>query len=292
MSFYVGFLYISTVLIWGSTWLAITYQLGSVDPIVSVIYRMLLSSALLFIVCYFRGISLRVSSRNHTFLMVQGVSLFGLNYWIIYLAESYLASGIIAAIFSLIVLFNIINSRIFLKRPTNAYIVLGGFVGLSGICLLFYPELTSAGSEDGAIIGFALGLTAVFIASLGNMAATRNGLTGLSVWSINAWGTLYGAIALVVIALFTGAEFTYEYSLSYTVSLVYLSIFGTILAFGAYLKLMILIGPEKAGYGALLIPFVAIILSTLFESYQWTPMALAGFVLAGLGNYLVMSRKN
>jgi|TARA_B110000908_G_scaffold101195_1_gene119297 drug/metabolite transporter (DMT)-like permease len=224
--------------------------------------------------------------------MAQGVSLFGLNYWIIYMAETYLASGIIAAIFSLIVLFNIINSRIFLKRPTNAYIVLGGFVGLSGICLLFYPELTSVGSEDGAMTGFALGLTAVFIASLGNMAATRNGLTGLSVWSINAWGTLYGGIALVAIALFTGTEFTYEYSLSYTVSLVYLSIFGTILAFGAYLKLMILIGPEKAGYGALLIPFVAIILSTLFESYQWTPMALAGFVLAGLGNYLVMSRKN
>ena len=292
MSFYVGFLYISTVLIWGSTWLAITYQLGSVDPIISVIYRMLLSSVLLFIVCHYRGISLRVSSRNHTFLMAQGVSLFGLNYWIIYMAETYLASGIIAAIFSLIVLFNIINSRIFLKRPTSVYIVLGGFVGLSGICLLFYPELTSVGSEDGAMTGFALGLTAVFIASLGNMAATRNGLTGLSVWSINAWGTLYGGIALVAIALFTGTEFTYEYSLSYTVSLVYLSIFGTILAFGAYLKLMILIGPEKAGYGALLIPFVAIILSTLFESYQWTPMALAGFVLAGLGNYLVMSRKN
>ena len=292
MSFYVGFLYISTVLIWGSTWLAITYQLGSVDPIISVIYRMLLSSVLLFIVCHYRGISLRVSSRNHTFLMAQGVSLFGLNYWIIYMAETYLASGIIAAIFSLIVLFNIINSRIFLKRPTSVYIVLGGFVGLSGICLLFYPELTSVGTGNGAMTGFALGLTAVFIASLGNMAATRNGLTGLSVWSINAWGTLYGAIALVVIALFTGTEFTYEYSLSYTVSLVYLSIFGTILAFGAYLKLMILIGPEKAGYGALLIPFVAIILSTLFESYQWTPMALAGFVLAGLGNYLVMSRKN
>jgi drug/metabolite transporter (DMT)-like permease len=292
MSFYVGFLYISTVLIWGSTWLAITYQLGSVDPIVSVIYRMLLSSVLLFIVCHYRGISLRVSSRNHTFLMAQGVSLFGLNYWIIYMAETYLASGIIAAIFSLIVLFNIINSRIFLKRPTSVYIVLGGFVGLSGICLLFYPELTSVGTGNGAMTGFALGLTAVFIASLGNMAATRNGLTGLSVWSINAWGTLYGAIALVVIALFTGTEFTYEYSLSYTASLVYLSIFGTILAFGAYLKLMVLIGPEKAGYGALLIPFVAIILSTLFESYQWTPMALAGFVLAGLGNYLVMSRKN
>ncbi|MBT6028466.1 MAG: EamA family transporter, partial [Porticoccaceae bacterium] len=102
MSLYIVFLYISTVLIWGSTWLAITYQLGSVDPIISVIYRMLLSSVLLSILCHIRSISLRVSFQNHTFLMAQGVSLFGLNYWIIYMAESYLASGIIAVIFSLI----------------------------------------------------------------------------------------------------------------------------------------------------------------------------------------------
>jgi len=292
MNPYVAFLYISTVLIWGSTWLAITYQLGHVDPIVSVIYRMLLSSVLLFIFCRIRSIPLRVNSRNHYFLLAQGVSLFGLNYWIIYMAESYLASGIIAVIFSLIVLFNIINSRIFLKRPITPNIALGGLVGLSGICLLFYPELATVGTGNTAMTGFGLALTAVFIASLGNMAATRNGLTGLSVWSINAWGTLYGAIALTIIALFTGTEFTYEYSLSYTASLVYLSIFGTILAFGAYLKLMVLIGPEKAGYGALLIPFVAIILSTIFESYQWTSMAITGFILAGLGNYLVMSRKS
>lgn len=208
------------------------------------------------------------------------------------MAESYLASGIIAVIFSLIVFFNIINSRIFLKRPITPNIAMGGLVGLSGICLLFYPELATVGKGNAAMTGFGLALTAVFIASLGNMAATRNGLTGLSVWSINAWGTLYGAIALTIIALFTETEFTYDYSLSYTASLVYLSIFGTILAFGAYLKLMVLIGPEKAGYGALLIPFVAIILSTIFESYQWTSMAITGFILAGLGNYLVMSRKS
>ena len=292
MNPYIVFLYISTVLIWGSTWLAITYQLGTVDPIVSVIYRMLLSSALLFILCQIRSIPLRVSARNHYFLIAQGVSLFGLNYWIIYMAESYLASGIIAVIFSLIVFLNIINSRIFLKRPINRDIIIGGLVGLTGICLLFYPELETVGAGNSAMMGLGLGLTAVFIASLGNMAATRNGLTGLSVWSINAWGTLYGAIALIIIALFTGTEFTYEYSLSYTASLIYLAIFGTILAFGAYLKLMVLIGPEKAGYGALLIPFVAIILSTFFEDYQWTPTAIAGFILAGLGNYLVMSKKN
>ncbi|MDC0004609.1 DMT family transporter, partial [Porticoccaceae bacterium] len=162
----------------------------------------------------------------------------------------------------------------------------------SGICMLFYPELTKFESESnsGAIKGALFALAAVFTASLGNIVATRNGNTGISVWAINAWGTLYGTAALLIIALVTGATFSYDNSFEYTASLVYLSTFGTILAFGAYLKLLILIGPEKAGYSGLLIPFVAIILSTIFEDYQWTLLAVMGFVLAASGNYLAMRK--
>ena len=280
------FLYASTVLIWGSTWIAITFQLGEVDPLISVIYRMALASALLFGWCKWRGIPLALKPGN------QGVSLFGINYWMIYWSETFLPSGIIAVLFSLIVFFNIINARIFLKRRIDIKTVVGGIIGLSGICMLFYPELTKFESESnsGAIKGALFALAAVFTASLGNIVATRNGNTGISVWAINAWGTLYGTAALLIIALVTGATFSYDNSFEYTASLVYLSTFGTILAFGAYLKLLILIGPEKAGYSGLLIPFVAIILSTIFEDYQWTLLAVMGFVLAASGNYLAMRK--
>ena len=286
------FLYASTVLIWGSTWIAITFQLGEVDPLISVIYRMALASALLFGWCKWRGIPLALKPGNHRFMVAQGVSLFGINYWMIYWSETFLPSGIIAVLFSLIVFFNIINARIFLKRRIDIKTVVGGIIGLSVICMLFYPELTKFESESnsGAIKGALFALAAVFTASLGNIVATRNGNTGISVWAINAWGTLYGTAALLIIALVTGATFSYDNSFEYTASLVYLSTFGTILAFGAYLKLLILIGPEKAGYSGLLIPFVAIILSTIFEDYQWTLLAVMGFVLAASGNYLAMRK--
>ncbi|HAZ94811.1 MAG TPA: EamA family transporter, partial [Porticoccaceae bacterium] len=278
--------------IWGSTWIAITFQLGEVDPLISVIYRMALASALLFGWCKWRGIPLALKPGNHRFMVAQGVSLFGINYWMIYWSETFLPSGIIAVLFSLIVFFNIINARIFLKRRIDIKTVVGGIIGLTGICMLFYPELTKFESESnsGAIKGALFALAAVFTASLGNIVATRNGNTGISVWAINAWGTLYGTAALLIIALVTGATFSYDSSFEYTASLVYLSTFGTILAFGAYLKLLILIGPEKAGYSGLLIPFVAIILSTIFEDYQWTLLAVMGFVLAASGNYLAMRK--
>jgi len=284
------FLYASTVLIWGSTWIAITFQLGEVDPLVSVIYRMALASVILFIWCKLRGIPLALQLGNHRFVAAQGVCLFGINYWMIYWSETYLPSGIIAVLFSLIVFFNIINARIFLQRPTDIKTVIGGIIGLSGICMLFYPELTKLESSTGAIKGALFALVAVFTASLGNILAIRNGNAGISVWAINAWGTFYGTVVLMIIALLTGATFAYDNSFEYTASLVYLSTFGTILAFGAYIKLLILIGPEKAGYSGLLIPFVAIILSTIFEDYQWTGLAVIGFLLAAFGNYQAMRK--
>jgi drug/metabolite transporter (DMT)-like permease len=283
-------LYATTVLIWGSTWIAITFQLGEVDPLISVIYRMAMASVLLFVWCRLRRIKLRLKSNDHIFMMAQGACLFGLNYWMIYWSETYLPSGIIAVLFSLIVFFNIINARIFLRRPTDYKTLVGGVIGLSGICLLFYPELTKFESSGTAIKGALFAVFATFVASLGNMLATRNGQAGISVWAINAWGTLYGALLLTMIALLTGTRFSYDTSVEYTLSLIYLATFGTILAFGAYLKLLILIGPEKASYSGLLIPFVAIILSTIFEDYQWSLMAICGFLLAAFGNSIAMRR--
>ena len=286
-----SFLYLSTILIWGSTWLAITYQLGEVDPLVSIIYRMTLGSALLFIWCLARKIPLKINPVTHGFLLAQGGFLFGLNFWAIYLAEIYLTSGIVAVIFSLLVFFNIINGRIFLKQPISWATLTGGIIGMLGVGMLFQPEIIKYSSSENALIGFSMAVLSVIIASFGNIAATRNGRTGLSVWSINAWSMLYGSLILLVIALLSGVEFTYEATFEYTASLVYLSVFGTVLVFGAYLKLLVSIGPDRASFTALVIPFVAIMLSTIFEDYQWTPLAIAGFVVVVFGNFLVITRR-
>ena len=250
-----------------------------------------MGSILLFIWCLARKIPLRVNLLNHAFFMAQGGLLFGLNFWTIYVAEVYLTSGIVAVIFSLLVFFNIINGRLFLNRPVSAKTLLGGFMGLIGVAMLFYPELIKYSSSENALIGFSVAVLSVLIASLGNITATRNGQTGLSVWSINAWSMFYGALILSFIALIGGVEFTYENTVEYTASLIYLSVFGTVLVFGAYLKLLVSIGPDRAAFTSLVIPFVAIALSTIFEGYQWTAIAIVGFLVVIIGNFIVVVKR-
>lgn len=283
-------LYFTTVLIWGSTWLAIKFQLGAVDPLVSVVYRFGLASVLLFAWCFLARARLRLTPREHVFIALQGVCLFGLNYWVIYWAEVYLTSGVVAVIFATMVFMNFFNAALFLKRPLVPVVLVGGLIGLAGVALLFWPEFGSLGLDGGALRGLLLALGATYLASLGNIVATRNAGFGLKVITVNAWGMFYGTALLALVALVTGVEFRFPTGMPYVASLLYLSVFGSIVAFGAYLRLMALIGPERAGYTAMLTPVVALLLSTAFEGYRWTLPAAAGLVLIVLGNALVLRR--
>jgi len=283
-------LYFTTVLIWGSTWLAIKFQLGEVDPLVSVIDRFGLASILLFAWCVLARARLRLTRREHAFVALQGACLFGLNYWLIYWAEVYLTSGVVAVIFATMVFMNFFNAALFLKRPLVAAVLVGGVIGLGGVALLFWPEFGSLSLDDTAWRGLLLALASTYVASLGNIVATRNARFGLKVITVNAWGMFYGTALLALAALVTGAEFRVPAGLAYTSSLLYLSVFGSIVAFGAYLRLMALIGPERAGYSAMMTPVVALLLSTLFEGYRWSPAAVAGLALIVAGNVLVLRR--
>jgi drug/metabolite transporter (DMT)-like permease len=283
-------LYCTTVLVWGSTWLAIKFQLGAVDPLVSVIYRFGLASLLLFAWCVLARARLRLAPREHAFIALQGCCLFGLNYWLVYWAEVYLASGIVAVVFATMVFMNFFNAALFLKRPLVPAVLAGGLVGMVGVALLFWPELGSLGPGDAAWRGLLLALAATYVASLGSIVATRNAGFGLKVITVNAWGMFYGTALLALAALVTGVEFRFPAGVPYAASLLYLSVFGSIVAFGAYLRLIALIGPERAGYNAMMTPVVALLLSTLFEGYRWTLPAAAGLVLIVLGNAIVLRR--
>ena len=282
------FLYALTVLIWGSTWLGIKFQLGEVDPLVSVIYRFALASVLLFAWCFLRRARLRLSASEHRWIALQGLFLFGLNYWLIYWSEIYLTSGLVAAIFAMLVFLNMFNARLFLGRPLALRMALGAAIGLAGIGALFWPEFTHLSLADKAVRGLLFGVASTFFASLGNIVATRNASYSLPVISVNAWGMLYGTAALLIAALATGAEFSWSGKTSYLVSLVYLSVFGSIVAFGADLRLLAMIGPARAGYSSMMIPVVALAISTFAEGYRWSVPAVAGLVLIVAGNVLVM----
>ncbi|WP_428609505.1 DMT family transporter [Sedimenticola sp.] len=284
-------LYFAAVFIWGSTWYAIKFQLGNVPPELSVAYRFALAALILFVWCLLRGLPLRFDRREHLWMALQGLMLFCLNYLIFYWATAELTSGLIAVIFSTIVLMNIVNSALFFRKPVDASMVMGALIGLVGITLVFWPEVASLQQSGGALKGLVLSLIGTFVASLGNMISARNQARRLPVIQSNAFGMAYGALILCLYALVQGGEFVYDGTLAYNLSLLYLALFGSVLAFGSYLTLLGRIGPEKAAYATVLFPLVALGISTLFEHYHWSLMAAGGVTLVVLGNVLIIMPK-
>ncbi|NET33663.1 MAG: DMT family transporter [Cyanothece sp. SIO1E1] len=284
------FLFITPTLIWGSTWYVIKFQVGDVDPMFSVAYRFLLAGVIMLMAARFMKLKLSFTRKEHAFILLQGLFIFGFNYWFVYISELYLTSGLVGLIFSLLVFFNIINARIFLKNELELKVVLGGLLGLLGTALIFWDDLKVFSFEDGKLIGLALAIGGTFIASLGNITSARNTKAGIPVISSNAFGMTYGGGAMMLIALISGKELSFIATPEYIGSLFYLAIFGSIVAFGAYLTLVGNIGAGKAAYVSLIAPVIALIISTFLEDYQWTALSLGGATLILGGNLIALWR--
>ena len=283
-------LYATTVLIWGSTWLAIKFQLGIVDPRVAVAYRFALASIILLLYCRLAGLKMRFTVKEHLFMALQGLLLFCINYWLVYLAETRLTSGLVATVFSTAVFLNIVNGALFLRSPTRGGVILGAGLGLAGVALVFWPELSSLGLSSDSLFGLLAAALATYSASLGNIASARNQKYKLPVIQTNAFGMGYGAAIMAGLAFVSGTRFSFDPTFSYVGSLLYLAVFGSVIAFGCYLTLVGRIGADKAAYAFLLFPIVALGFSTVFEGYQWTRYAVLGVVLITLGNVVVLRR--
>lgn len=282
--------YLVTVLIWGSTWIGIKLQLGSVEPMASVTYRFALAALILLVWCLVRGLTMRFTPVEHGFMFLQGILLFGFNYLLFYIAELYVASGLAAVIFSTIVLMNIINGAIFLKTPISGRVVFGGVLGLVGIVLVFRNEITSFSLDNAGVTGFLLCLGATLLASWGNIISARNQKNGLPIIQTNAYGMGYGALVMLFTTVLSGTEFGFDFSFQYVGSLLYLAMFGSVIAFGCYLTLVGNIGADRAAYATLLFPIVALAISTIWEDYHWTGSAAVGVVLIILGNLTVLKK--
>ena len=279
-------LFCISALIWGSTWLAITFQLGVVAPAASVVYRFALAAAMLAAWCLATGASLRFPLRQHAWFAAQGTLLFGLNYLAVYRAEQYIASGLVAVLFSLIVFLNLVGVRVFFATPINRPTLAGATLGVTGVALLFWPEF---GARQGdALAGIVFGLGATVLACGGNLLAVRSQRRGVPLLPGVAWGMGYGALAIALVAMIDGTPWTFDPRPGYVLSLLYLAAFGSVIAFGAYLTLLGRIGAARAGYVGVAVPVVALLLSTVFERYEWTFTALAGVALCVIGNVLVL----
>ncbi len=271
----------------------IKFQLAVVDPIVSVSYRFAIAGLLLLLYSKITRLNLRFQSKDHLFFALQGVLLFGVNYWLVYLAEIELTSGLVAVLFSLIVFLNIFFATIFLKLRIHLLVLIGGCLGIAGTVIISLQELTSFQLNDKTFIALLLGLSAVILASLGNITSAYNQKNKLPVIQTNAFGMLYGSIAVLIVALFLGKDLIFEYTISYSLSLLYLAIFGSIFAFTTYLKLIGNIGPDKAAYVVLVIPIIALIISSFFEGFHFSFMTILGIIILLIGNVLaLLSKRN
>jgi len=291
MSVFILALYAATVLIWGTTWFAIKFQLGSVDPMISVLYRFMAATVILMLYCRLAGLRMRFPLKDHVFMALQGLVLFSVNYWIIYLASVHLTSGVVAVIFSSIVFMNMVNGALFMGSPVRSSVVLGSAIGILGISLVFWPEISAFSLSDKAALGILLTAAATFMASLGNIISARHQKYNLPVIQTNAYGMAYGAVIIGIVSALSGKPFNFEISAAYIGSLGYLAIFGTVIAFGCYLKLIGKIGADRAAYATMLFPMVALAISTFFEGYQWSAYSLLGMVLVLIGNGLVLNKK-
>ena len=285
-------LFLIPTFIWGSTWYVIKFQIGDTDPLFSVGYRFALAGVALLMYSKIAKLNLSFSLRKHFFIALQGACLFGINYWLVYMAEEHLTSGLVAVIFSGLIFMNVFLNSIILKAPVNRNVIIGGVIGIVGIALIFKDELTSFNLSDHNFVAFLMALGSVTLASMGNILSAYNQKQKIPVIQTNAFGMLYGSIIVLSIALLSGKSFSIDLSFSYISSLVYLSVFGSIIAFTTYLNLLGKIGPDKSGYISLVMPVIALFISTLLEGYQWTMYGFFGLTLILGGIFMALQRKS
>lgn len=286
------FLYIVTVLIWGSTWIAINYQLGDVSPAVSLSYRFSLAAGILFLFCKQQKIPLNFPIKLHIQFFAFGLTLFGCNYYLLYSAQQHINSALTCIGFSLIMVFNIINARIWYNTKITQQFYIGGFLGIVGITILFWPQVTNIYLGQQTLIGLGFCLLGTILASIGNMLSIRNQKKQAPLHAANAWGMFYGSMALGLWALFKGDAFILPMNVAYITSLLYLALFGSVIAFGCYLTLLNRIGAQKTSYANVMFPAIAVLISSLVENFQWSIFTAIGLSCIFIGNIIVLSKKS
>ena len=275
-------------LIWASTWHVILYQLREVPALDAVAWRFVLASALLFAITHWRGESWRLPARVHPWLALTGVVQFGVNYWGVYEAERHIPSGLVAVLFSLMVFGNAASGALFFGQPITRRFALAATGGVTGVALIFWPEVLAAGARPQALQGLAVGLMAVACACTGNALTLAMSRRGVPLVPMLAWCMGYGALGLVLAAL-AGGGLSVGHSMAWWTSFGYLAVIGTVLPFLLYFKLVQREGPGRAALTGVLVPVIALAISAAFEGWQPSWLSLSGMALC-LGSVYVATR--
>lgn len=283
-------LFVITVLIWGSTWIAINYQINVLDPTVSVAFRFTLAAGILGAWCLYRRLPLLLPLSTHKKLILVGLLFYTLDYSFLYAAQHHIISALLALLSSSIIYINVVLRRIMLGKPMRMEVIVGATFGLAGITMIFIPEFAALSLNQGLTVGLLFACASFLSAGLGNVISEQILDAGTPVIQMNFWAMSYSLVFTFGFALLSGATFSLPEQASYYYALVYLAVFGSVLAFGAYMKLLQQIGSDKAAYVVLVYPIVALVISTVFEGYQWTITSGLGVVIVLFGNAVAMGK--
>ena len=281
-------LYATSVLVWGLSWIAMHYQVGVVAPEVSVVWRFVIAAPMMFLIAALRGERLWFPLSDHRYFVGLGAAIFSTNFALFYYAAQHVASGLLSIVFSLASIGNVVLGAVVFGIRIERRVVLGGALGAAGVAAMFYPELGGLQFDAAALMGLAFSIAGTISFCIGNMLSFAAQRKKLPIFASTGWSMCYGASFMALFASLRGQTFTLEWSATYIGGLLYLSVVGSVIAFGVYFTLLGRIGAARAGYTTVMYPVVALVVSTFFEGYQWSLLSALGLMAALLGNVLVL----
>jgi drug/metabolite transporter (DMT)-like permease len=278
------------VLTWGTTWFAITFQIGHTAPEVGVALRFALAGAVILGLCVLRQENLRFTPAQHAIFALQGSFMYGVSYVCVYHAELHLVSGLVAVGYSASPLVAGLGARALFGVSLRPRFILGGLFGIAGVALIFWPEFASTTGDRNTLLGALFTVGSVLLSTVGSLTASRNRARGLPFWPALGFGMLYGAAAAAVFAVLQGQSFAPPAIASWWLSLFYLSLAGSVLTFACFLTLQERIGPGPTGTIGVMTPLLALVVSMAFEGFHPEVLTFVGAALAVAGNVLMLRR--
>jgi drug/metabolite transporter (DMT)-like permease len=281
-------LYVTSVLAWGFSWIALHYQVGIVAPEVSVVWRFTIAAPLMLAFAAWRGERLRFTLAEQPYLAGLGAAIFSVNFLLFYYAAQHVASGLLSIVFSLASVGNVALGSLIFGTRIERRVVIGGAFGVAGVAMMFAPELGGMHIDAAALIGLVLSLAGTLCFCVGNMLSLAAQRRRMPVFATIGWSMGYGVAFMAIFALVRGDAFVVDWSATYLGGLLYLSVIGSVLAFGVYFTLLGRIGAARAGYTTVMYPVVALIVSAFAENYHFSVLAVLGLAAVLTGNLLVL----
>ena len=278
------------VLTWSTTWFAITFQIGHTAPEVGVAMRFALAGAVILVLCLLRQEDLRFSPAQHAVFALQGGFMYGVSYVCVYHAEQHLVSGLVAVGYSASPLVAGLGARALFGVNLRPRFILGGWLGIAGVALIFWPEFGKAAGDRNTLLGALFTVGSVLLSTVGSLTASRNRARGLPFWPALGFGMLYGAAVSALLALLQGQSFVPPAIASWWLALFYLALAGSVLTFACFLTLQERIGPGPTGTIGVMTPLLALVVSMAFEGFRPDALTFVGAALAVGGNVLMLRR--